>query len=52
MNRSIFAIDGDGVVVAYRFFGYIPPSASKAQTAPELPVNKAKAEEAVPVPAP
>ena len=57
MNRSIFAIDGDGIVVAYRFFGYIPPTASKGQAAPELsadkaPAKTAKAEEAAPVPAP
>ena len=57
LNRSIFAIDGDGIVVAYRFFGYIPSEAkdAKAEAAPDKAVEKAddkKPKEAAPAPAP
>ncbi len=54
LNRSIFAIDGDGMVVAYRFFGYIPLE-PKAEMAPDKAAEKAaekKPQGAVAAPAP
>jgi hypothetical protein len=54
-NRSLFVIDENGVVVAYRFFGFVPelpeavgptlpahPKAEKADKAAEKPAEEAK----------
>lgn len=51
LNRSIFSIDENGVVVAYRFFGYVPPEPVTAEVqAPSKP--KADKAEKKPAPAP
>lgn len=51
-NRSIYAIDERGGVVAYRFFGYVPDQAT-APAAPTMPGKKpAMVDAPVPAPAP
>jgi outer membrane protein assembly factor BamB len=43
-NRSIFAIDERGGVVAYRFFGYVPDSAVVAEPVASTPMKGEKAD--------
>ena len=53
-NRSIFAVDANGVVVAYRFFGYVPVDATmtKAEAPAPEKVPEKKPKDAAPAPAP
>ena len=51
-NRSIFAIDEAGGVVAYRFFGYVPDSAVVAEPVVAAPQKGEKADKPAAPPAP
>ena len=50
-NRSIFAIDANGMVVAYRFFGYVPNEPGATFAEPPATEKKAKAPAAPVAPA-
>lgn len=45
MNRSVFAVEDNGVVVAYRFFGYVPPEAGAAKALSDKPSSDKPATE-------
>lgn len=55
-NRSIYALDDRGGVVAYRFFGYVPEQPVMAEAAPQMKkaekAPKPAADVVAPVPAP